>query len=154
MSIIVFAFTYISMNEALKEQQATILEQQDKIESQSSDLEDLEEIKKEYYTVLYLLRNNKTLGQSSNQFKVDHPVIVLKKSTKTEQIELTTSWNSHVTVSVDYLGSSARLNFDEDTWYGSSTTLTVVPYKSGPTLATFSNSINSQTFSVLIIVTD
>lgn len=47
----------------------------------------------------------------------------------------------------------AFIEFDEETWY-STTTLTVDPSYEGVTVATFSNTENSQTFKVLIIVTD
>ena len=46
------------------------------------------------------------------------------------------------------------MSFDEDTWEVDTTTLTVSPLEKGVTLLSFYNDVNSETFSVIIIVTD
>ena len=45
------------------------------------------------------------------------------------------------------------LEFDQNSWK-TSTTMTLKPQQEGYTVATFSNNVDSKTFSILIIVTD
>ena len=66
---------------------------------------------------------------------------------------LTAHWSAGGTVETTYSGSSALVSFDEDSWY-SSTGITITPMRKGITAVTFSNSVDSNTFKVLIIVTD
>ena len=93
------------------------------------------------------------IGAASSSFKVDDSVIVVRKNETGRKITLTTTYDGGGSISVDYSSYAATLDFDEDSWY-STTTLTVDPSYVGVTVATFSNTANSQTFKVLIIVTD
>ena len=136
----------------INELQNTISTQKTTISSQKTKISNLEKIEDYYDTIC---RNMKTgnIGAASSSFKVDDSVIVVRKNETGRKITLTTTYDGGGSVSVDYSSYAATLDFDEDSWY-STTTLTVDPSYVGVTVATFSNTENSQTFKVLIIVTD
>lgn len=92
-------------------------------------------------------------GYAASNFFSNDSVIVVSKSNSSYKFTLTANWSNGGTVEVDYSSSCAYVSFDKDEWY-TSTKMTVHPRSKGVTVATFSNSVNSQTFKVLIIVTD
>lgn len=92
-------------------------------------------------------------GYGSDNFFVSDSVIVVKKSNTNYKINLTAYWSESGSVEVSYSSSCAKLSFDYEEWYRS-TTLTVQPMSKGVTVATFSNSVDFKTFKVLIIVTE
>lgn len=94
------------------------------------------------------------IGYSSDTFHADKAIIVLSEDDYYAGITLTVAFDQAATVSLSVDGSSADVNFDEDTWEGDTTTLSVEPLERGVTLATFTNDINSESFSVIIIVTE
>ena len=115
----------------------------DSADSASVDLADI---------CYYAQYNN--IGYASDAFHTDTAVIVLSEDDYDETLTLTLAVDTAVTVSYDLEGYSADVSFDEDTWEGDTTTLTVSPLEKGVTLLSFYNDVNSETFSVIIIVTD
>ncbi len=94
------------------------------------------------------------LGYASDAFHTDKSVIVLSEDGYEDTLTLTCVYDTAVTVSFETEGYCAEVNFDEDTWEGDTTTLTVSPQERGVMLLTFSNDVSSDVFSVIIIVTD
>ena len=139
-------------NRKITELQNTISSQKTTINSQKTKITKLEAIE-DYYDAICQYMKNGNIGAASSAFKVDDSVIVVRKNETGRKITLTTTYGGGGTVNVDYSSYAATLEFDEDSWY-STTTLTVDPSYAGVTVATFSNTENSQTFKVLIIVTD
>ena len=93
-------------------------------------------------------------GYASSRFKASQSVFVLKKSAERKSFTLTTNYNRSVTIDLRTSGYSADIEFSKSRWYGSTVTMYVIPRSTGTTVATFSNSVNSQTFRILIIVTE
>lgn len=94
------------------------------------------------------------IGYASSNFKSSESVIVVNAKERDRKFTLTANWISGGSVSVDYSRSNAAtVAFDSDSWE-TSTRMTVQPWRLGVTAVTFSNNINSQTFKVLIIVTE
>ena len=94
-----------------------------------------------------------SFGYASDTFRTNSAVYVVKKSNTGSKLTLWASWPNGGLVDVEYDGDAAWLNFDQDTWKAS-TTITIKPQKTGYTVVTFSNNVDSKTFSILIIVTD
>ena len=86
-------------------------------------------------------------------FKSDESVIVVRKNEKDRKFTLTANWPSYGYVDVSYSSYAATVSFDKDSW-STSTKMTVNPHSVGATVVTFSNTVNSDTFKILIIVTD
>ncbi|MBQ9507690.1 MAG: hypothetical protein IJR51_11085, partial [Clostridia bacterium] len=86
------------------------------------------------------------------KFHTNESIVAINRLTLSSKITLTANYNTNVSISLNTEGNAADVNFDEDSWYGSTTTLTIKPKYRGVTIATFSNSIDSDTFSVIIIV--
>lgn len=148
------------LNGTISEQQTTIADRDASIASRDTQIaslkKDLESKKGDADSYQSLVKGLSTgkIGAASNNFKLSESVIVLNKYDVGRKVTLTTNWSGKGTVSINYspsYSSSATFRFDEDSWY-SSTKLTVVPKKTGVTVATFSNTANSETFKVIIIV--
>lgn len=95
------------------------------------------------------------LGYASDNFRVDRGIVFTNTSliSLRKMLTLTTNWPRGGSVSVKYGGNNiAYLDFTEDSW-STSTNISVVPISEGITTATFSNSVNSETFKVIIVVT-
>ena len=92
------------------------------------------------------------IGYASSKFLTNESIVAINRLTLSSKITLTANYNTNVSISLNTEGNAADVNFDEDSWYGSTTTLTIKPKYRGVTIATFSNSIDSDTFSVIIIV--
>ena len=129
----------------------------DDLQDEYDDLEDLydsaDSASADLADICYYARYN-NIGYASDAFHADKAVIVLSEDDYDETLTLTLAVDTAVTVSYNLEGDSADVSFDEDTWEGDTTTLTVSPLEKGVTLLSFSNDVNSETFSVIIIVTD
>ena len=90
-----------------------------------------------------------------SQEKSTESVIVVDKNQKGRKFTLVANWPNGGSVSAleDSFFGSARVYFDEDHW-NTSTTMTVVPRFEGITTVNFSNDVDSDTFKMIIIVTD
>ncbi len=95
------------------------------------------------------------LGYASSNFQTTESIVVVKKSQTNRKITLTANWSGGGTVEMSYSKSypSAWIDFDNDSWY-TSTTMTIDPNYAGVTVVTFSNDVDSKQFSIIIIVTD
>ena len=95
-----------------------------------------------------------TMGRASDKFRVDKGYVVLKESASPINVTLTADFDEYVTVTTNRTGSAAEMSFNESTWNGDTTTLKVTPKHPGVATVKFTNSVDSQTFTVLIIVTE
>lgn len=131
--------------------QHEIEEKEELIAEQEEQIGDMK-TKSENYDIICSL-NNVNIGYISNEFRVTKGTVVLSKEDMGKQITLTTDWLDGATISTSYEGTSATLEFDNNTWY-EKTTMTIVPHHEGITLVTFTNNLNSESFKVLLIVTE
>lgn len=132
-------------NDTISRQMHTINTEQDKISSLQND--------SDFYNQIIRYANGENFGYASRNFWVSTGVIVVSKDDNDYKFTLTTNWSRGGSVELSYSSFAARIEFDEDNWY-TSTTLTVVPHYEGVCVVTFSNDIDSDEFKVLIIVTD
>ena len=77
----------------------------------------------------------------------------MKTSDAPRSVLLTTDFNPNSIVRRELDGDAADVAFTEDKW-DSSTPMTITPKHAGTTIATFSNTNNKQTFTMLVIVFD
>lgn len=110
-------------------------------------------LKARYYDDICSELSSGNLGYAASNFQSSESVIVLSKNETNRKFTLTAHWGSGGTVHCDYSSHAAMLSFDNDSW-SYSTTITINPKRPGVTAVTFSNSADSKTFKVLIIVTD
>lgn len=135
---------------------ATIKNKNDLIADRYLDIYDLrsqnQTLRSINSTIINAATNGK-LGYASNSFRASESIIVVGKNEKNRKFTLTANWANGGTVSVRYnsWSPSAYVDFDKNSWT-TSTKMTIDPRKTGITVVTFSNSVNSQTFNVIIIV--
>ena len=131
----------------------TTVEKQDKtISSQKNTISNLKPKATAYDNICSSLKYGK-IGFAANNFKTNESIIVVRKNEKDRKFTLTANWSRGGSVGVSYSSSAATVSFDKDSWY-TSTTMTVKPWSVGATVVTFTNDVNSDTFKILIIVTD
>jgi RNA polymerase subunit RPABC4/transcription elongation factor Spt4 len=106
-----------------------------------------------YYDDFCDFLSSDNIGYAADNFNADKSVILVSKSDTSMKITLTAYWSNGGTVSTSSSSSSADVVFDDDSW-DETTTLTIEPYTEGISIITFSNDVDSDTFSILIIVTD
>lgn len=111
------------------------------------------ENKAAYYDDICDFLNNGNIGYAADNFNTDKSVILVKKSDTSMKVTLTAYWGDGGTVSASSSSSSADVVFDDDSW-DETTTLTVEPHTEGVSIITFSNDVDSDTFNILIIVTE
>lgn len=160
-------------NKTIAEKDASITSYKNKISSQTTTINqqktEISSLKTEISSLKTVISSLKTksgyfddivsgmrygnAGYAASNFFSNDSVIVVSKSNSSYKFTLTANWSNGGTVEVDYSSSCAYVTFDNNEWY-TSTKMTVHPRSKGVTVATFSNSVNSQTFKVLIIVTD
>lgn len=122
----------------------------------SAKVDQLQETTSMYHTLKDALTSG-TYGYASNNFRVDEGIVVLDKNDPCKFITLTANFGADVTISTDRAGSGADISFTEDKWYGSTTSLRVERKTNEScartlvTKVTFSNSVNKQTFCVLVV---
>ena len=118
----------------------------------ASELEG-ENAKSEAFDALVDFANGHNPGGSSDIFRISEAVVVMKTSDAPRSVLLTTDFNPNSIVRRELDGDAADVAFTEDKW-GSSTPMTITPKHAGTTIATFSNTNNKQTFTMLVIVFD
>lgn len=138
----------VTQETTIKQQKATIHTQSDEIRKSNAYQK-----KSEMFDQICAELSSGNLGYSSSNFHVDESVIVVSKTQKNRKFTLTANWTAGGIVEVDYSSFCALVDFDKNSWT-TSTTMTITPYYTGVTAVTFSNSIDSKTFKVLIIVTE
>lgn len=99
-----------------------------------------------------ILQNTVT-GKNEKTFYVDDNIVVLKKG-ETAKLTLYTDWENGGITNINYTTDAAKIVFDSEFYEGDTTTLTVTTNRVGATLATFTNTVDSSTFQVLVIVTE
>ena len=109
--------------------------------------------KSEAFDALVDFANGHNPGGSSDIFRISEAVVVMKTSDAPRSVLLTTDFNPNSIVRRELDGDAADVAFTEDKW-GSSTPMTITPKHAGTTIATFSNTNNKQTFTMLVIVFD
>ena len=91
-------------------------------------------------------------GYGSPYFYTDQKLIVMKRDDEPQPLELSISYPGAVSIYTNQDTDAAELVFEDNVWYGSSTTLHVKANHAGTTVITFSNNRNFDTFRVRIIV--
>lgn len=119
---------------------------------QLSDMAALSAAAEEYSKVLDFLSSDNA-GYASDEFRASRSVLVLSAGGASGEFTLVTDYDEGVSVSLTRDGGSASLEYAEDSW-GYSVNMIVTPVSKGITKATFSNDLNDESFSVLIIVTE
>lgn len=147
--VLVLGLAYSGM--MLLQSRSELSEMQAQVEAQQTQIEEMRS-KTESYDKICSLKNA-SIGHISNEFRVTKGTVVLSKHDKGKQITLTTDWLDGATISTNLEGTSASLDFDNNTWY-EKTTMTIVPHHEGVTIVTFTNDLNSESFKVLLVVTE
>ena len=99
----------------------------------------------------FLLRAD--AGQYSYKFKVDKPIVLIRKGDPRQTVQLTTTYRTSYWF--DYsVDGVALVEFDVDRWSGAFAQLNVTPIDVGTTVLTFHNDQNSETFKMMVIVID
>lgn len=106
-----------------------------------------------YYDDIVRAAKYGNFGYAASNFRASTGVIVVDKDDSDCKFTLTAHWSNGGTVSVDYSSYAAFVDFDKNNW-STSTTMSVLPLEEGITVVTFSNDVDSNSFQVLIIVTD
>lgn len=138
----------LNQNIAAKAEEVAELKQE--ISSKNNKISSLQAEYNNYKTLCNFIKNE-TPGYGSNLFYVSDGLIVLNQHASKE-ITLTTLYYGYVTISTKASGNSATISFNEDSWYGSSTTLTVYGRSKGITTVTFSTNVDTTTFKVMVVV--
>lgn len=146
-----------NLTNTVSSQRSSISTLNQTISVQNSKITSLEDTVDNYDKLCNSLKSN-NLGFASNNFKSDESVIVVSKNEIDRKFNLTAHWSNGGTVSVLYdslsvLDLAATVSFDTDNW-SKSTAITVHPHSEGVTTVTFSNSVDSETFKVIIVVTE
>lgn len=139
-------------NRKISELQNTISSQKTTINSQNITISNLED-DSDHYNEIIRYAKNEDFGYAASNFRASTGVIVVDKDNDNYKFTLTANWTYGGTVEVDCSSSAAWVEFDKNEW-STSTTMTVIPNYEGVCVVTFSNDVDSKTFSVLIIVTD
>ena len=144
--------TVAAQTTQIEELEKEVSTQKSTISSQKSQIADLEE-KGGYFDTICKELSTGNIGYAASNFKASESVIVVDKNETNRKFTLTANWTNGGTVSTDYSGYSAWVNFDNDSWT-TSTKMTIEPWQEGVTAVTFSNDVDSKTFKILIIVTE
>ncbi len=154
LSILILTSVILNIVQFIKadELTETIASQNSTISSQKNKIDLLDE-KSGYYDTISKELSYGNVGYASNNFRVSEGIILVDKNEKSRKFTLTTSWGGGGNISVSYSGYSAKVSFDNDS-RNNSTKMTVEPRYEGVTVVKFSNDVNSQTFKMIIIVTD
>lgn len=141
-----------AFQEKISDLETTINKQNNTINSQKKTIANLKPKADNYDDICSSLKYG-NIGFAANNFKSNESVIVVRKNEKDRKFTLTANWPSYGYVDVSYSSYAATVSFDKDSW-STSTKMTVNPHSVGATVVTFSNTINNDTFKILIIVTD
>ena len=144
--------TITANNKKIDDLEDTISTQTKTINSQKNTISNLED-DSDHYNEIIRYAKNEDFGYAASNFRASTGVIVVDKDDDDYKFTLTANWTYGGTVEVDYSSSAAWVEFDKNDW-STSTTMTVIPNYEGVCVVTFSNDVDSKTFSVLIIVTD
>lgn len=140
--------------EQIEELEATVDEQEQTVEEIKAQLKDLQ-IDAQTYNAMVKAMTEHEIGFGTHTFQASDKFVVAKKGFTGTKVTLTAYWNKEesATVYVEHSSSCAELFFDKDSW-NKTVTMTVQPKEVGFTVATFSNSVDDTTFSILILVVE
>lgn len=93
------------------------------------------------------------IGYATSSFRASESIILVHENEINRKFTLIANWVNGGMVLVDYSSMCARVSFDNDSW-STSTTITIEPRYQGITSVTFSNSVDSNEFKVIIIVVE
>lgn len=144
--------TITANNKKIDDLEDTISTQTETINSQKNTISNLED-DSDHYNDIIRYAKSEDFGYAASNFRASTGVIVVDKDDNDYKFTLTANWTYGGTVEIDYSSSAAWVEFDKNEW-STSTTMTVIPNYEGVCVVTFSNDVDSKTFSVLIIVTD
>lgn len=139
------------LNERIEIQDATIKNKTTQIDNLKKDNTKLQK-KANYFDDICESLTSSTLGYAASNFKASESVIVVNAGTTDRKFTLTANWpngGSVSTFSSDY--GVAYVDFDLNSW-NTSTKMTVVPVGVGVAEITFTNDVDNNIFSVVIIV--
>lgn len=124
----------------------------DTIDSNRQTIETLRD-KATSYNIICQELSSGEYGYASSNFHASESVIVVRKNETGSKFTLTANWPSGGSVRYYSSGVSADISFDSNSWQ-TSTTMTVTPLREGITTFTFSNTVDSSEFKLMVIVTD
>ena len=94
-----------------------------------------------------------SVGIGANNFSTNRGIVMLSMQDKTKQFWLTANWPEGGEVFMELSSNVASLSYDQETW-DVGTTMTVRANRPGVCVVTFRNSVDSNSFKLLIIVTE
>ena len=127
-------------------------DQQIRLEAMQQEASDLRFAARQYEHICRELQNC-DIGFSSVRFRSYDSVILVDMDDRDRKFTLVANWDEPGTVQVAASSDAATVSFDESEWE-ENTTLTVHPRYPGATVLTFTNTVNSDRFKVLILVTE
>lgn len=135
-----------------QELEKTVSAQGDIVQSQKQELTEYKE-KADSFDALCAELEHGNIGRASEGFYASEHVLVVSKDTKDRKFTLVTEGPETRNIEVQYSSTAAYIQFDEETWVGS-TTITVQPRKLGVNVVTFLDTVTEESFKVLILVTE
>lgn len=144
------AGTISTLKANVNSNEATIQRLNNQIELLRMQVDNMQD-KVSFYDEIVVGMKSGNAGYAASNFFAHDSVIVVSKSDTSRKFTLTANWSNGGTVKVNYTSDAAWVTFDDDEWY-TSTKITVHPRHEGVTVVTFSNSVDTKTFKVLIIV--
>lgn len=145
--------TQISELENTVESQKSVIEDQTAKISKQTEEHAEEKKKADMFDLLCSGLRSGKIGTGSEEFKVSDGVVILSKGTS-KKIDLITAWGEGGgTIDFYITNDCCTIDFTEDSWYDS-TKLFIKGNSVGVSIATFFNTANSDTFKVVIIVTE
>lgn len=108
----------------------------------------------EIYDEIYDFTKYTHIGYASPTFHTSESIIFVKEHRTNYKFNLTAYWGKkNVTINYSCSTDAADISCDKKTWE-QSTLVTVIPKHKGTTVVTFTNTYNSESFKILIVVTD
>lgn len=133
----------------------TTLQQKEQTIAELQDIADEMKLDADTYNNMVKAMTEHEIGVGSFNFQVSDRFVVAKKGYTGTKVTLTAHWSKedNAKVYVEHSSDCAKLSFDKETW-NKTITMTVLPQEVGFTVATFTNSVDDTSFSVLILVVE
>ena len=136
----------------LQEENAVLIEKVASLEGASGDAASLK-AKADRYDALIDFYSTERPNVGSNKFFADVPVVVMRVNDAPAAFHITADYGQQVSVNIVSYKNVAKASWTEGQW-NKTTEVMVTPVAPGATVVTFNNDLNSDTFRVLIIVTE
>lgn len=134
------------------ELQARLDELEKTLEEREAVISELEPAAANYEKIVNEMYGH-SVGIGANNFSTNRGMVILSMADKKKQFWLTANWKEPGNVFMDLSSDAASVSYDNETWEVG-TTMTVTAQKPGVCVVTFSNSVDSNVFKLLIIVTE